>query len=50
MNQAVIADGTDITNQGAPIVVAGDDIVVTLAQANNDDGVTVVIDYEASQS
>jgi hypothetical protein len=39
------ADATDITNQGAPVVV-DDQIKVTIAQANNDDGVVATIVYE----
>lgn len=39
------ADGSDITNQGTP-VVCDDRITVTIAQANNDDGVVATIVYE----
>lgn len=39
------ADGSDITNQGTPIVM-DDRITVTIAQANNDDGVVATILYD----
>ena len=39
------ADATDITNHGAPVIV-DDRIKVTIAQANNDDGVVATIVYE----
>jgi hypothetical protein len=45
MNQADNTVGADITNQGTPVVV-DDRIKVTIAQANNADGVTAVIVYE----
>jgi hypothetical protein len=45
MAQAENQAGADITNQGTPIVV-NDYISVTIAQANDDDGVTAVIVYE----
>jgi len=35
-------DGTDITNTGTPIVV-NDLVKVTIAQVNNDDGLTVTL-------
>lgn len=37
--------GADITNQGAPIVV-NDLVKVTIAQVNNDDGLTVTLFVE----
>lgn len=46
MNQAVSsADASTITNQGSPVVV-NDYVKVTIAQANNSDGVTAVVIYE----
>jgi len=45
MAQAVDAEGADITNQGAPVVV-NDYISVTIDEANEGDGVTVTIVYE----
>lgn len=39
------ADGSDITNQGTPIV-CDDYVKVTIAQANNGDGVVATILYE----
>jgi hypothetical protein len=45
MNQADNTAGTDITNQGSPVAV-DDYVKVTIAQANNDDGVVAVILYE----
>lgn len=45
MAQADNQAGADITNQGAPIVVA-DYVKVTIAQANNGDGVTATIVWD----
>jgi hypothetical protein len=44
MAQAQNQAGADITNQGKPIVI-NDRVKVTIAQANNDDGVTATIVY-----
>lgn len=45
MAQADNQAGADITNQGAPIAVA-DYVKVTIAQANNGDGVTATIVWD----
>lgn len=45
MAQADNQAGTDITNQGTPIPVM-DYVKVTIAQVNNDDGVTVTIVWD----
>jgi len=45
MAQAQTAAGAAITNQGAPIVV-NDHLVVTIAQANDADGVKATIVWE----
>jgi hypothetical protein len=45
MAQADNQAGTDITNQGAPIAV-NDYLKVTIAQANNDDGVIATIVWD----
>lgn len=45
MHQADNTAGSAITNQGMPIAIE-DRVSVTIAQANNDDGVTVTIVYE----
>jgi hypothetical protein len=42
MAQAQTTAAADITNQGTPIVV-NDHLKATIAQANNDDGVTVTV-------
>ena len=39
------ADASDITNQGQPNII-DDRITVTIAQANNDDGVVATVVYE----
>ncbi len=45
LHQAQDESGANLTGQGVPIIVA-ERIKVTLAQANDDDGVTVTILYE----
>lgn len=45
MNQADNTVGTDITGMGSPIAIE-DYVDVTIAQANDGDGVTVTIIYE----
>lgn len=45
LHQAQDEDGTDFVGQGVPIIIA-DRIIVTIAQANNNDGVTATILYE----
>lgn len=45
MAQADNQVGTDITNQGTYIPVS-DNVIVTIAQVNNDDGVTATIVWE----
>ena len=45
MNQADNTVGADITNQGSPVAIE-DYVKVTIAQANDGDGVTATIIYD----